>query len=151
MLWLSPGGELFVSIGSTCNECREPNPLHATLQSLQWQGPGSRLQSYASGLRNSLAFGWHPGSRRLFAFDNGIDWLGDNEQSEELNEIRRNARYGWPYVYDNDQINPHTEPVKLSSQQWAELSDEPIALHTAQLELPDGFNRRAEGSIKTRR
>lgn len=135
----SPEGELFVSVGSTCNECREPNPQHATLQkvssdAMRSAGADQRLprEIFASGLRNALGFGWHPGSGRLYAFDNGIDWLGNDEQSEELNEIQKaGQRFGWPYVYDDDQINPHTEPVETSSEQWAEMSEEPVGMYTA--------------------
>jgi Raf kinase inhibitor-like YbhB/YbcL family protein len=138
-LAFSPDGELFVSVGSTCNECREPNPQHATLQRIASDAARSSRpdkpaprEIFASGLRNSLAFGWHPGSGRLYAFDNGIDWLGNDEQSEELNEITQaGQRFGWPYVYDDDQINPHTEPVELSSEQWAELSEEPVGMYAA--------------------
>ena len=138
-LAFSPEGELFVSVGSTCNECREPNPQHATLQriandaarSSRPDRPAAR-EIYASGLRNALGFGWHPGSGRLYAFDNGIDWLGNDEQSEELNEITAaGQRFGWPYVYDDDQINPHTEPLETSSEQWAEMSEEPVGMYTA--------------------
>jgi Raf kinase inhibitor-like YbhB/YbcL family protein len=130
-LEFSPQGELFVSIGSTCNECREPNPNHATLQRIdQYERHGAKREIIASGLRNVLGYGWHPSSGRLYAFDNGVDMLGDNEQSEELNEVESGKRYGWPYVYDHDQINPHTEPVKLTSEQWAELSEEPVGLYT---------------------
>jgi glucose/arabinose dehydrogenase len=69
-LAFSPEGELFVSVGSTCNECREPNPQHATLQRVvsdaaQRSANGSApREMFASGLRNSLGFGWHPGSGR---------------------------------------------------------------------------------------
>lgn len=138
-LEFSPDGELFVSVGSTCNECREPNPQHATLQRILSDAARSsrpdqaaKREIYASGLRNALGFGWHPSSGRLYAFDNGIDWLGNDEQSEELNEITEaGQRFGWPYVYDDDQINPHTEPVELSSEQWAEMSEEPVGMYTA--------------------
>lgn len=138
-LAFSPDGELFVSVGSTCNECREPNPQHATLQRVASDSARNARpeqtaarEIFASGLRNSLGFGWHPGSGRLYAFDNGIDWLGNDEQSEELNEISAaGQRFGWPYVYDDDQINPHTEPVETSSEQWAELSEEPVGMYAA--------------------
>ncbi|WP_129644292.1 YbhB/YbcL family Raf kinase inhibitor-like protein [Peristeroidobacter agariperforans] len=138
-LAFSPQGDLFVSVGSTCNECREPNPQHATLQRVTDDAarrsrpdqPAPR-EIYASGLRNSLGFGWHPDSGRLYAFDNGIDWLGNDEQSEELNELTEaGQRFGWPYVYDDDQINPHTEPLETSSEQWAGMSEEPVGMYAA--------------------
>ena len=62
--------------------------------------------------------------------DHGIDWLGDNEQSEELNELQPKTRYGWPYIYDEDQFNPHSEPQELTLEQWAQLSEEPVGLYT---------------------
>jgi Raf kinase inhibitor-like YbhB/YbcL family protein len=138
-LAFSPDGELFVSVGSTCNECREPNPQHATLQRVGNEAARSSRpdqsaarEIYASGLRNALGFGWHPGSGRLYAFDNGIDWLGNDEQSEELNEITAaGQRFGWPYVYDDDQINPHTEPLETTSEKWAEMSEEPVGMYSA--------------------
>jgi Raf kinase inhibitor-like YbhB/YbcL family protein len=139
-LGFSPQGELFVTVGSTCNECRETNPEHATLLRVtdaegdhdRRHGPESKKnrEIYSSGLRNTLGFDWHPASGRLFGLDNGIDWLGDNEQSEELNELLPRHRYGWPYVYDEDQFNPHTEPQFLTQAQWARLSDEPVGMYT---------------------
>jgi hypothetical protein len=87
-----PSGELFVCVGSICNECRAPSPQYATLQRVVSEAMRSSQSTpppeiFASGLRNSLAFGWHPSSGRMYAFDNGIDGLGNDEQSEELNEI----------------------------------------------------------------
>lgn len=129
----SPEGELFVSVGSTCNECREPNPEHATLLRIKGEsfGPRSNREIFASGLRNTIGFGWHPTSGALYGLDHGIDWLGDDEQSEELNQITGDARYGWPYVYDEDQFNPHVEPLRTSLEAWAEMSEEPVGLYTA--------------------
>jgi Raf kinase inhibitor-like YbhB/YbcL family protein len=131
----SPEGELFISVGSTCNECREPDPEHATLLKVMDTGHSHRgrkdREIFASGLRNTLGFAWQPGTARLFGLDNGIDMLGDNEQGEELNEVLPGKRYGWPYVYDEDQINPHSEPLMLTSEQWAALSEEPVGLYTA--------------------
>jgi len=128
-LEFSPEGDLFVTVGSTCNECREPNPENATIIRVTRDSDYRKREIYATGLRNTIGFGWHsPG--RLYGMDHGIDWLGDNEQSEEMNWIRQNARYGWPYVYDEDQFNPHSEPKNLTLEQWAELSEEPVGLYT---------------------
>src|SRR5690606_31522789 len=70
-------------------------------------------------------------SRRLFGMDHGIDWLGDDEQSEELNEIVSGARYGWPYVYDDGQLNPKTEPQHRSQLEWVRLSTSPVGSYVA--------------------
>jgi len=130
-LGFSPDGELFVTVGSTCNECREPNRENATILRIpRIDERGADREIFASGLRNTIGFGWHPTTGRLYGMDHGIDWLGDNEQSEELNWLRPRMKYGWPYVYDQDQFNPHTEPVKLTLEQWAQLSEEPVGLYT---------------------
>ena len=63
--------------------------------------------------------------------DQGIDWLGNEEQTEELNEIVEASRYGWPYVYDNDQLNPQDEPVHVTQLEWADLSASPAGGYTA--------------------
>ena len=39
--------------------------------------------------------------------DHGIDWLGDEDQHEELNELKECADYGWPYLYADGKIPPH--------------------------------------------
>ena len=96
-----------------------------------WDPITGKREIFASGLRNTIGFDWHPGSGRLFGMDQGIDWLGDEEQTEELNEIVEGQRYGWPYVYDDDQLNPQDEPEDITQLEWAELSEEPLGGYTA--------------------
>lgn len=126
---VGPDKKLYVSVGSTCNACSETNPESATI--LQMEPDGSSRKIFASGLRNTIGFGFSPESRRLFGMDHGIDWLGDNEQYEELNEIVEGNQYGWPYVYDNDKLNPQDEPpAGVDIQEWAERSVPPIGFYT---------------------
>ena len=84
---VGPDGMLYVSVGSTCNECEESNPENATILRLSQDGKMRTI--FASGLRNTIGFAWHPSTGELFGMDHGIDWLGDNEQPEELNHIRQ--------------------------------------------------------------
>jgi Raf kinase inhibitor-like YbhB/YbcL family protein len=128
-LRFGPDDSLYLSIGSTCNACPEPNPENATMVTVDIHS-GKRT-IVASGLRNTIGFDWHPNSGRFYGMDHGIDWLGDNEQTEELNEIVPKARYGWPFVYDDDQLNPQDEPEKVTQLEWAELSTSPIAGYVA--------------------
>ena len=99
-----PDGMLYLSVGSTCNACREPNPESATLLRLNPTALSQR-EIFAKGLRNTIGFDWHPGSGRLFGLDHGIDTLGDDVQYEELNEIVQGASYGWPYLYEDEQVH----------------------------------------------
>jgi glucose/arabinose dehydrogenase len=105
----SPDGFMFLTVGSTCNACAEPNPENATILRANPDGTGRKI--YASGLRNTIGFGWHPQTKELYGFDHGIDWLGDDQQSEELNLIKEGAFYGWPYIYGDGNYNPHPRPM----------------------------------------
>lgn len=125
----SPDGQLYLSAGSTCNACDERNKESATL--LQIKTDGSGRQVFAKGLRNTIGFGWHPRTKALWGFDHGIDWLGDEDQREELNEIKEGADYGWPYVYANGKIPPHPQPADETPEQYAAKTAKPIQLYDA--------------------
>ncbi len=108
-LGFGPDVKMYISIGSTCNACNEPNKLNATIA--QANADGSGLKVFAKGLRNTIGFGWHPQTGELWGLDHGIDWLGDNEQKEEVNLIKENGNYGWPYIYGEGNYNPHPRPA----------------------------------------
>jgi Raf kinase inhibitor-like YbhB/YbcL family protein len=129
-LAIGPDGKLYITVGSTCNACAEDNPENATI--LQAEPDGSRHRIFASGLRNTIGFDWHPATGALYGFDHGIDWLGDEEQKEEFNRIEDGRRYGWPYIYADGRQNPADEPpADIPMEQWASLSQEPELLYTA--------------------
>lgn len=128
-LGIGPDGMLYISAGSTCNACAEPNPEAATL--LRAKPDGSSRTIFASGLRNTIGFDWEPSSGQIWGMDHGIDWLGDNEQVEELNHIEQGKQYGWPYVYGMDAFNPQDNPPPgLTLEKWAEMSEEPALGYT---------------------
>ncbi|MEH6665579.1 MAG: YbhB/YbcL family Raf kinase inhibitor-like protein, partial [Brevundimonas sp.] len=130
-LAVGPDEMLYISVGSTCNACAETNPENATL--LRGSLDGKSRTIFASGLRNTIGFGWHPGTGELWGFDHGIDWLGDDVQLEELNRIERGKRYGWPYSHGLDEApNPQDEPPgEITAAQWAAESEAPILGYTA--------------------
>ena len=126
---VGPDGMLYVSVGSTCNACGEANPENATL--LRAEPDGSARTIFASGLRNTIGFDWHPETGELYGLDHGIDWLGDQEQHEELNVLLQGRKYGWPYVYDDGRHNPADEPPGgISMEEWARTSEEPVLMYT---------------------
>lgn len=130
-LAFGPDGMLYVSVGSTCNACAETNPESATI--LRMRPDGSGREIYASGLRNTIGFGWHPRTNALYGMDHGIDWLGNDDQKEELNRIEKGARYGWPYIYADGKRNPQDDPKdkNFSMAQWDAMSRRPQLLYTA--------------------
>ena len=103
-----PDGKLYVSVGSTCNACDETRDENATL--LVADADGKNRKIFARGLRNTIGFDWHPATGALYGLDHGIDWLGDDEQKEELNRLEEGADYGWPYIYGDGKYNPADAP-----------------------------------------
>ena len=127
---VGPDGMLYISVGSTCNECQEDNPENATI--LRASKDGKTRSIFARGLRNTIGFDWEPTTGALYGIDHGIDWLGDEVQIEELNRIEQGKKYGWPYVYGMSGINPHINPPEgITLEQWAKQSTEPVLGYTA--------------------
>jgi glucose/arabinose dehydrogenase len=90
-----PDGKLYVTNGSTCDDCVESNPLSATI--LEANPDGSDLRVYARGLRNPYDLAFDP-LGRLWATDNGSD--EPCETVDELNLIVEGGDFGWPYAAD---------------------------------------------------
>ncbi|MET0300151.1 MAG: PQQ-dependent sugar dehydrogenase [Flavitalea sp.] len=92
-----PDGFLYVSVGSTCNDCYETNKENATL--LRIDPETWKRTIYARGLRNTIGFAWHPETKELWGLDNGSDAKGDTVAPEELNKIEKDLDYGWPVAW----------------------------------------------------
>ncbi len=135
----SPEGKLYLSVGSTCNAAPEPNKESATLLEIATDGGERRI--HCSGLRNTIGFGWHPGTGKLYGMDHGIDWLGDDSQKEELNELKEGAKYGWPFVFEEGKANLADDPKETTGLSWEEYAKtcEPCVLtataHSAPMAL----------------
>lgn len=125
-----PDGMLYISVGSTCNACNESNPENATL--LRASPDGKQRSIFASGLRNLIGFAWHPQTGELWGFDHGIDFLGDNQQQEELNKIEMGKQYGWPHVFGNNEVYPQSTPQgEISKEEWKKRSTPMVLGYTA--------------------
>jgi glucose/arabinose dehydrogenase len=126
---IGPDGMLYISVGSTCNACPEPNPLHATM--LRANPDGSDIQIFSTGLRNTIGFGWHPDTGEFWGMDHNIDMLGDNEPQEELNRIIEGGFYGWPYIYDDGKYNPFPRPKDMTYAEYRDMTEFPALMYTA--------------------
>jgi glucose/arabinose dehydrogenase len=100
-----PDGRLYVTNGSTCNECDEEDERSATI--LQADLDGSDLRVYATGLRNPYDLTFDP-QGRLWATDNGSD--PPCNTIDELNLIEDGRDYGWPYSRECDSLQSGTSP-----------------------------------------
>ena len=109
-LEFGPDGLLYITNGSTCDECVETDERAATIMTVNPDGSG--LAVYATGLRNpyDIAF---DSQGRLWATDNGSDGIDEPfcETIDELNLIEQGADYGWPYAPDCDPLLSGTPPV----------------------------------------
>ena len=150
-LSVGPDEMLYISVGSTCDACAESNPENATILRASLDGKSRTI--FASGLRNTIGFGWHPRTGQLWGMDHGIDNLGDDLQQDELNNIQAGKRYGWPYVYGVEEaVNPQDEPpANITAATWGEMSEAAVlgyTAHAAPMQLafyaggpfPDAYN-----------
>ena len=91
--------KLYVSVGSSCDACLEDSWKYAAI--LESDPEGTFTAELAGGLRNSVFFTFHPTTGEIWATDMGRDDLGDNLPPDEVNLIKIDAKYGWPYCYGN--------------------------------------------------
>ena len=87
-------GRLYVSIGSSCNICRESDSRRAAI--MRYRPDGSSGELFASGLRNAVGIAFHPGTGVLWATVNERDWMGDDVPPDLITEVREGGFYGWP-------------------------------------------------------
>ncbi|MGE3272425.1 MAG: sorbosone dehydrogenase family protein, partial [Chloroflexota bacterium] len=90
-------GKLYVSIGSSCDACEEPDPKRAAIWRLN--ADGSQLEPYARGLRNAVGLTWTPDGQQLWVTDNERNELGEETPPDEINAISPGGDYGWPACY----------------------------------------------------
>lgn len=136
-------GDLFVNVGSSTDHCenddgKAPAPGLPCAESegkealgairkytMQWPaGTVTNWETYAHGLRNSMALAIHPVSGALWQGENSRDAINaampdlknDNElPHDELNLVQRGAHYGWPYCYDHNLPSPEFGAANCAS------------------------------------
>jgi glucose/arabinose dehydrogenase len=92
-------GQLFVSIGSTCDVCIEKNGRLGTVVVYDSKDGSSRV--FAFGLRNAVFITINPKTDEIWGTEMGRDFLGDNLPPDEINIIEDGQDYGWPFCYGN--------------------------------------------------
>ncbi len=136
-LGIGPDDRLYVSIGSSCNVCREDDERRAAIYSIKKDG--SDFKQYAKGLRNTVFFTWSYVDGQMWGTEMGRDNLGDNTPPEEINIIKQGGNYGWPNCYGknihdtsfdkNTYIrNPCMEPFEIPPQVEMQAHSAPLGL-----------------------
>ena len=102
-----PDGKLYVPVGGPCNVCDrgDEDPRYASITRMN--PDGSELEVFASGIRNSVGFDWHPATNELWFTSNGRDGLGDGTPPDVLNRAdRQGLHFGFPYCHGGDVPDP---------------------------------------------
>ncbi len=111
----SPEGMLYVPVGAPCNVCERDDPRYASILRMKPDGTGSEV--FASGVRNTVGFDWHPGTGELWFTDNGRDMLGDDIPPDELNRApEKGLHFGFPYCHGGDLPDPEFGSARPCSE-----------------------------------
>ncbi len=92
-----PDGGLYVSVGSSCDVCRETDRRRASIVRYRAEGGDERL--FATGLRNPVGLAFHPRSGVLWTTVNERDWRRGGAPPDYVTEIRDGGAHGWPDCY----------------------------------------------------
>jgi glucose/arabinose dehydrogenase len=93
-----PDGLLYVPVGAPCNVCEKKDGRYASI--MRMRPDGKNLEVFASGVRNTVGFDWHPQTQELWFTDNGRDWMGDDRPPDTLNRApEKGMHFGFPYCH----------------------------------------------------
>ena len=101
---VAPDGSLLLSVGSTCNVCREDDERRATI--LGASADGSDPSVVMRGLRNAVGIAIDPETGTAWATNNGRDRMGDDVPPETLYRVVEGADAGWPRCHAGTVIDP---------------------------------------------
>lgn len=99
-----PDGKLYFNVGAPCNIC-ELEGLFGSITRMNLDGSG--IEVYATGVRNSVGFDWHPETGELWFTNNGRDWMGDDLPPDTLHRATAiGQHFGFPYCHGGDIPDP---------------------------------------------
>jgi len=144
---LGSDNHLYFNVGSSCNVCNESDSTRATLLRYTFDGkPAGALAVvgkhtalppiWASGLRNTQGFAWHPETKAMFATNNGSDMRSDSKGGqvndelppEHINLIKRGDNYGWPYCWGNQSGGMTADPNFSGPEQFCQQATPPAIM-----------------------
>jgi len=110
-----PDGWLYFGSGAPCNICNHEKDEPRNAAILRLSPDAKTLEVFASGVRNTVGFDWHPQTKELWFTDNGRDWLTEgfnNIPAEEVNHAPKpGMHFGYPWCHQGDIPNPTDEKV----------------------------------------
>lgn len=85
-----PDDKMYVSVGSSCDDCIEPDSRRGAISIYDPDGTNGRF--YATGVRNAVGLVWQPGTTQMWATINE----NDAEGKDDFRMINDGVFYGWP-------------------------------------------------------
>ncbi|MES2456316.1 MAG: PQQ-dependent sugar dehydrogenase [Bacteroidota bacterium] len=132
-----PDGMLYISVGSLCNDCKESDKETAAM--LQVDPKDWSRSIYASGLRNTFGFDWHPQTKELWGIDSGGDAKGSEWPPEEVNQIVKGGDFGFPYAYGKQEVDKSREDPAGNTKEAVVKNTKPSILELTAHMAPIGF------------
>lgn len=107
-----PDGKLYVPVGAPCNVCTLDKFGDIGYGSINRMNPdGTDLQEFATGVRNTVGFDWHPQTKQMWFTDNGRDLMGNDLPDDELNKAwRKGLDFGFPKCHTKGSGDPYDRP-----------------------------------------
>jgi glucose/arabinose dehydrogenase len=137
LIFDSTNHKAYVSVGSSCNVCREDN--RGIIE--QYDDNGKNRKVFAKGVRNAVGMTLHPVTNRLWANNNGSDYQGNETPPEWVDIIRENGFYGHPFAYANQvwfDMSMHSDytalkPITTIDSNYVSIMTEPAGLLRAHM------------------
>ena len=144
-LRFGPDQKLYIPVGVPCNICDEEG--FGEIRSMYPDGSG--MQTFASGVRNTVGLAFHPQNDQLWFTDNGKDKMGDDIPADELNHAPQSGmHFGIPYCHQGDILDEefgkgkdcsdYTPPVAKLDAHGAPLG---LVFYTGEM-FPSEYNQR---------
>lgn len=101
-----PDGWLYLPIGAPCDVCQREEPIFSSIARLRVDREPA-LEVFASGVRNSVGFDWHPETGELWFTENGRDGLGNDIPPDEINRAPKpGLHFGFPHCHAGVILDP---------------------------------------------
>jgi glucose/arabinose dehydrogenase len=99
-----PDGKLYFNVGAPGNIVM-PNYTQATINRVDPKS--GMMEVYASGVRMSVGFDWHPTTKDLWFTNNARDWVSDDLPNDTLHRApRKGMNFGYPFCHQGDLPDP---------------------------------------------
>lgn len=116
ILFDTAGKSIYLSIGASCNACREQNAERAAI--VRFNLDGTSRSIFATGLRNAIGLAIEPQTGNLWAANADRNGLGETEPEEIITSVPMGSFHGFPIAYSAVTDN-------LISAKWNNFESDP--------------------------